>query len=74
MLLAYPDSFGSLQRLALRHTLDRFPSNKELEIVKIFRRVLLGHADTYHIVGRMSRNKCTPTTFRELTQRTTSAS
>lgn len=50
MLLAYPGSFGSLQRLALRHTLDRFPSNKELEIVKIFRRVLLGHADTYHIV------------------------
>ena len=54
MLRAYPDSFGSLQRLALRHTLDRFPSNKELEMGEVLVAVSTSSMTGGRIMGPVS--------------------
>ena len=41
-----PAHLGNLQRLALCHALERFPSNEELAIIQIFCRALFGRTNS----------------------------
>ena len=64
-----PARLRSLQRLALRHAFERFPSNKELAIIQIFCRAFFGRTDSCQFWREhVEEQTCHIDSSRELTQ------